>query len=441
MAASSSGSVDRRNIMRGRCLVDECDCDKFLSLETSVFCGYCNDPPTKHEHLGKADQSSPTTSSLSTRTGVSNSCSSINLDTVDSTDQHNNGVDQQAHPTTSDSLPDIYFVTGAEPSVESGDEQDISQFEASPKPVSSRSTDSVFTKLRHVPTTCKPWENTDLGWINNPQRESGQFYNSVMLNFYKAYWPSCHGAVTSFRAAFILERKREWEEVQFVRNMEKTVSFLTSDNMAAAGRFISPYYTPKRNDLYGIERIGKTIEDVRLKIEDNLNKVKAFHETLFVERADGSPGLKLKAGRGHHYNFDKKIIDQMNTLNANINQVIGKLNDAKELVIETFKLSARTSSSRSVAKRKYNNDWKTKQRQKESKQQKAEELFEQLGGKLVGGHLYDPECGAYQITEVSQDQLQNVTWDTTNMNALETLFQASVFRESALEVITNLLFQ
>jgi hypothetical protein len=28
------------------------DCEEFLQSDDSLFCGYCNDPPTKHENLG-----------------------------------------------------------------------------------------------------------------------------------------------------------------------------------------------------------------------------------------------------------------------------------------------------------------------------------------------------------------------------------------------------
>ena len=56
-----ASNVDREDVIRGPCLVDNCDCEEFELDEKSQFCGYCNDAPTKHKRIGKRiSQSKPT---------------------------------------------------------------------------------------------------------------------------------------------------------------------------------------------------------------------------------------------------------------------------------------------------------------------------------------------------------------------------------------------
>ena len=55
-----------------------------------------------------------------------------------------------------------------------------------------------------------PWEKTDLGRLKSPKRSTGIFYNQVLPRFFSSFWPMNPNA-KSFRAAFFLERKREWE--------------------------------------------------------------------------------------------------------------------------------------------------------------------------------------------------------------------------------------
>ena len=45
--------------------------------------------------------------------------------------------------------------------------------------------DSQSTKLLKA----RPWENSRLGWIANLQRPAGKFYNSIMPDFYRSFWP------------------------------------------------------------------------------------------------------------------------------------------------------------------------------------------------------------------------------------------------------------
>ncbi|CAC5414035.1 unnamed protein product [Mytilus coruscus] len=49
--------VDQRGINRGKCKVADCDCTEFHLVQDALFCGYCGDPPAKHQDLA-----APTTS-------------------------------------------------------------------------------------------------------------------------------------------------------------------------------------------------------------------------------------------------------------------------------------------------------------------------------------------------------------------------------------------
>lgn len=59
-----------------------------------------------------------------------------------------------------------------------------------------------------VEVKAKPkWERTDLGWIENPSRRTGKFYNDVLPHFYQSYWKFCPHP-KQFRQAFVVERER-----------------------------------------------------------------------------------------------------------------------------------------------------------------------------------------------------------------------------------------
>ena len=60
--------------------------------------------------------------------------------------------------------------------------------------IDTTDTHTVFSKLMSSSgrsSAKKPWEDINLGLIENPPRQTGKFYNSIMPDFYKAYWPYC----------------------------------------------------------------------------------------------------------------------------------------------------------------------------------------------------------------------------------------------------------
>ncbi|CAG2257869.1 unnamed protein product [Mytilus edulis] len=63
--------LDDRGIDRGKCRVEECDCTEFPASD-AMSCGYCGDPPAKHQNLQQHVSSSTASSSTQNVTLSSN---------------------------------------------------------------------------------------------------------------------------------------------------------------------------------------------------------------------------------------------------------------------------------------------------------------------------------------------------------------------------------
>ena len=73
---------------------------------------------------------------------------------------------------------------------------------------------------------------------------------TLLLEYlYKGHWDKRHGSVgvLTFKSAFFFGKAVG--TVRTTNKVGKTLDFMESNNSAAAGRFIPPNYTPKRNDL------------------------------------------------------------------------------------------------------------------------------------------------------------------------------------------------
>ena len=100
------------------------------------------------------------------------------------------------------------------------------------------------------------------------------FYNTLLPEFYKEQWDKCHGSVsvTAFKSAFSFWKgKDSWNSWNYKQSGEK-LDFIESNNTnsAAAGRFIPPDYTPKRNDLYYISSVERVVVEVKDAVETNM---------------------------------------------------------------------------------------------------------------------------------------------------------------------------
>ena len=151
-------------------------------------------------------------------------------------------------------------------------------------PLSSSPTKEMTSVLKYskevIEREKKPWEKAQFGWIKKPQRASGIFYNKILPSFYESYWPA-NPNEKSFKAAFYLERKREWEDSNELEARKRSIRYLCSDNDAAAGNFLEATYVPKKNDLYSIQTMHKSIVGVKENVNELLEKIKLFDDSLF----------------------------------------------------------------------------------------------------------------------------------------------------------------
>ena len=124
--------------------------------------------------------------------------------------------------------------------------------------------DSRYTKLLKT----RPWENSRLGWITNPQRPTGKFYNSIMPDFYRSFWPFYPDEKT-FRSSFITERKRQWDMLQNIETLIKSKirNLQNVSNQASAAKYIKEDYIPRKNDSNYIEELLKQVKEIDLSIE------------------------------------------------------------------------------------------------------------------------------------------------------------------------------
>eukprot|EP00112_Aurelia_sp_Birch-Aquarium-sp1_P025451 Seg8459.1 transcript_id=Seg8459.1/GoldUCD/mRNA.D3Y31 product="hypothetical protein" protein_id=Seg8459.1/GoldUCD/D3Y31 len=285
-----------------------------------------------------------------------------------------------------------------------------------------------------------PWEDVSYGWIPNPIRETGKYYNHLLPEFYRTYWPICYGSVATFKSAFMLERKRQWEEKELLAKAEKQLSFVCSENTAAGGRFLDESYIPKKNDLHAIRKVSENAKKLKSTLDSQLQKIKRHKDSLFVERRDGRPGMKMKAGRDQHFKFDEEMIQKIDSNISKVVKVMQQLSCAEELFAETFK-TERSNPGMSNKKRLYDSRWKAEKRRSTTLRNKATQLFEQLGGSLAAGEYFQPENGAAQITNIDIRLFnESMIQDARNVEAVVFLNDANVFREDAGAIVNKFLY-
>ena len=75
-------------------------------------------------------------------------------------------------------------------------------------------------KCKYVPTQKEksPWKDSieHLDGLRIYSKKQEFFYNSVLPGFYKSFWP-VSPSETAFKAAFMLERKMEWQEMKTLK--------------------------------------------------------------------------------------------------------------------------------------------------------------------------------------------------------------------------------
>ena len=77
--------------------------------------------------------------------------------------------------------------------------------------------------------------------------------------------------------SFVTERKRHWEVREALKAINHKLAFVTSDNPAAAGRFLEEHFSAKRHDT----------TTIRINIDD-LSEVETDSQIDIIDRVVGS---------------------------------------------------------------------------------------------------------------------------------------------------------
>ena len=75
------------------------------------------------------------------------------------------------------------------------------------------------------------------GGSPNPKGEYTEFSNSILPKFYLSFWTTCPYK-ERFRRCFVTKRKHQCEVREALKAINHKLAFVTSDNLAAAGRFM-----------------------------------------------------------------------------------------------------------------------------------------------------------------------------------------------------------
>lgn len=288
----------------------------------------------------------------------------------------------------------------------------------------------LFPDLNEVPVSSrlsfKPWENTALGWINNPTRPSGIFYNSVLPKFYQSFW-QYYPDTKQFRAAFIIERCRQFNVKTQVESLSKKINYLLSDiNPACAGLLLKADYSPKPGDRAIINLTKENNLQLKALIEKIETELNTHDASLFI-----NAGRKMKSGRECHHDFNNSMKVELSILRTRIIELNRKLEKSEEIYKAVWAHKYKPTGI-SEAKKRINNKFKAEKRRKRSMLDKVLRVFISLGGE-ADGEYYSPAFGIPQITNLAIP-LEDLTHSNLT-DCLELLVKDDCFVESALEEV------
>lgn len=265
--------------------------------------------------------------------------------------------------------------------------------------------------------------NKKLGWLPNPKRKTGIFYNNVLENLYPSYWPYCGNVVSAFKKEFIIERNRQYQYTSVLENAQANLEYMRSGNEACAGKFVNKDYIPIPHDSDNLERLISNVAKMKEKMDNEREKLQGEDEALFCRNG------KLKSGRQSHHKFNESTSHQMEVVSSEIEELRRELIQIKVKCKERWDKGGRRRSDK---QRKRENNWKLKGRAQNRRDRRCRELYQQLGGQLVSEY-FTPDMGAFQITDIDEEVLSNI--NLFDKQCLTHMLEEGCFRESALEEI------
>lgn len=279
--------------------------------------------------------------------------------------------------------------------------------------------------------------NKKFGYISDPKRKTGQFYNTVLKSLYESFWPYC-GNITIFHNTFIVERNRQLKYSSNSGNFQSKLAYFKSENEACAGKYLKEDYFPLPHDVDNLERLIDNASKLEQKVVTEIEKISKDDDSLFCQNG------RLKSGRQSQHNFNEDTIHKMNIFIAD---EIKPFNKTLVELKQKCKVTSwnKRGKKRTDKQRKRENKWKVEARTKCRKLNRCKEIYELFGGHLMS-ECFTPEMGAYQITEIEDTCtfIENIFSDTLSefdKCCLAHMVKEGCFRELALEFIEQYLYQ
>ena len=130
------------------------------------------------------------------------------------------------------------------------------------------------------------------------------------------------------------ERKRQWEVREALKAIaiNHKLAFVTSDNPAAAGRFMKENYSAKRHDATTIKNNIDDLSKPQVKIELNA-KVTENGDALF-----DSNGRDISSGHKFSPNANEELLESLKSIKSTVGETMELLEKARDIVASIFPL-------------------------------------------------------------------------------------------------------
>ena len=192
-------------------------------------------------------------------------------------------------------------------------------------------TNAVFFYF-HLGPLLKPWQNENLGWIKNPKRDTGKFYNTVLESMHDLHGNYCPNQ-KDFRKLFLIERTRLWEAKKKLDTIDKELDyFMNPNNEASLGPLLKEDYIPKKTDRNRVERLDNMLNGFSERVEKERKTVMDHDQTLYLKSTH-----VLKRGREYQHKGNNMIIDICHKLSIRISKIKDNLNKFKSKLNDIFK--------------------------------------------------------------------------------------------------------
>ena len=231
---------------------------------------------------------------------------------------------------------------------------------------SSDSVDGTSAAGRSESTSPEKWKDEDLGWFPNPKGEYTKFSNSILPKFYLFFWTTCPYK-ERFHHCFVTERKRQWEVREALKAINHKLAFVTSDNPAAAGRFMEENFSANRHDATTIKNNIDDLSKLKAKIDELNAKVTEDDLALFT-----SNGRYIKSGYKFSHDANGEFLESLKSIKETVGETMELLEKARDKVASIFPLKQGNALKRKSRMQKQNCSKNEKRRRRRYKENEEE---------------------------------------------------------------------